>query len=114
MFKEFANTSKGVLRQNSIRNEESGNLAALPVGEKYMIMEAPGKIVGFRPTTGLRRSPCASQLGGRPIPLVCWSSIIRQPGRSDGASRPGALETRLYLDPWTELCPVPRQNSVRL
>src|SRR6202040_105513 len=55
----------------------------------------------FEPRAELRRKPA-----GKSNPFAgVLVLIIRQLGRSDGASRPGALETRLYPDPWTELCP---------
>jgi hypothetical protein len=83
-------------------NEKSCDPPARAAGQNYLtIGRALERLGVFEPRAELRRKAAGKSKPFAGVPVL----IIRQLGRSDGASRPGALETRLYPDPWTELCP---------
>jgi hypothetical protein len=83
-------------------NERSCDPPARAAGQNYLTIGRALEGLGlFEPRAELRRKPAGKSNPFAGVPVL----IIRQLGRSDGASRPGALETRLYPDPWTELCP---------
>ena len=83
-------------------NEKSCDPPARAAGQNYLtIGRALEKLGVFEPRAELWRKPAGKSNPFASVPVL----IIRQLGRSDGASRPGALETRLYPDPWTEPCP---------
>ena len=94
--------ARWVVPRQSRPNEKSCNPPPRAVGQNYLTIGRALKRLGalsrwLNYGTSLQANPIRSP--------VCWSSIIRQLGRSDGANRPGPLETRLNPNPWTELCP---------
>ena len=83
-------------------SEKSCDPPARAAGQNYLtIGRALERLGVFEPRAELWRKPAGKSNPFAGVPVL----IIRQLGRSDGASRPGALETRPYPDSWTELCP---------
>src|SRR5260370_27558246 len=83
-------------------NEKSCGPPARAAGQNYLTTGRALERLGvFEPRAELWRKPAGKSNPFAGVPVL----IIRQLGRSDGVSRPGALETRLYPDEWSELCP---------
>ena len=89
-----------VPRQNFVRMKDRATQGTSPREQNYLTIGRALERLGV--SRGLNCGQASSQIKSVCPVLVL---IIRQLGCSDGASRPGALETRPHPDPWTELCP---------
>jgi hypothetical protein len=84
-------------------NEKSCDQPARAAGQNdWTIGRALERLGVFEPRAELRRKPAGKSNPFAGVPVL----IIRRLERSGGASRLGALETRLHPDPWTELGPL--------